>query len=94
MAKLTVKDLLEAKGKRRLTYVQVARVEEEAAAAAAGMDMLGTGFRAETLAFPAAARDTHFQFGLAWGQHASAEEARGAVSRRIDADQPNAQIGA
>lgn len=32
MAKLTVKDLLEAKGKRRLTYVQVARVEEAATA--------------------------------------------------------------
>jgi 3-methyl-2-oxobutanoate hydroxymethyltransferase len=74
MAKLTVKDLLEAKGTRRLTHVQVARVEEAAAAAAAGMDMLGTGFRAETLAFPAAAPDTHFQFGLAWGQHATAEE--------------------
>ncbi len=63
MPKLTVKDLIEAKGKRWLTHVQVARVEE-----AAGMDMPGTGFRAETLAFPAAAQDTHFRFGLAWGQ--------------------------
>jgi 3-methyl-2-oxobutanoate hydroxymethyltransferase len=75
MVKLTVKGLIEAKGKRRLAYVQVARAEEAAAAAQAGIDMIGTGFRPETLAFPAAAPDTHFQFGLRWGAHASAEEA-------------------
>ncbi len=81
MAKLTVKDLLEAKGKRRLAYVQVARLEEAQAAAAAGMDIVGTGFRPETSGYPAAVPDTHFQFGLAWGQHACATEAlRGAMA--------------
>lgn len=54
MAKLTVKDLLEAKGKPRLAYVQVAREEEAAAAAEAGMDMIGTGFRPKTSGFPKA----------------------------------------
>ena len=75
MPKLTVKDLIEANGKRRLAFVQVARAEEAAAAARAGMDIIGTGFQLETRAFPATTPDTHFQFGLAWGRHASAEEA-------------------
>jgi len=72
MPKLTVKDLLELKGVRQITFVQVARGEEALAAAAAGMDMIGTGFRAETRHFPELVPDVHFQFGLAWGQHASA----------------------
>jgi len=75
MSKLTVKDLLELKGIRQIAFVQVAREEEALAAAAAGMDMIGTGFRKETHHFPGLVADTHFQFGLAWGQHASAEEA-------------------
>lgn len=85
MAKLTVKDLLDAKGKRRLAYVQVAREEEAAAAAAAGMDMVGTGFRPETRGFPAAAAGTHFQFGLPWGQHACATEALRDAMRAMEA---------
>lgn len=75
MAALTVKDLIALKGKRQICYVQVAKIEEAAAAAQAGMDMIGTGYRPETLAFPAAASGTHFQYGLAWGKHASATEA-------------------
>ena len=75
MPKLTVKDLLDLKGIRQIAFVQVARGEEALAAAAAGMDMIGTGFRAETRHFPGLVPDSHFQFGLAWGQHASAEEA-------------------
>ncbi|WP_282608649.1 3-methyl-2-oxobutanoate hydroxymethyltransferase [Pelagibius sp. Alg239-R121] len=85
MPKLTVKDLLEAKGKRRLAFVQVAREEEAAAAALAGMDMIGTAFRPETQSFPAAAVDTHFQFGLPWGCHASAEEALRDAMRAMEA---------
>ncbi len=85
MTKLTVKDLLEAKGKRRLSYVQVARLEEAQAAAAAGMDIVGTGFRPETSSFPAAIPDTHFQFGLAWGQHACATEALRAAMAAMEA---------
>lgn len=72
---LTVHDLRALKGKRRIVFVQVASAEEAVAAAEAGMDMIGTGLRLETLAFAAAARGTHFQFGLPWGKHASATEA-------------------
>lgn len=75
MAKQTVKDLLDAKGKRRLAHVQVTSVEQAQAAAAAGMDMIGTAFRPQTQMFPAAVPDSHFQFGLPWGQHADATEA-------------------
>jgi 3-methyl-2-oxobutanoate hydroxymethyltransferase len=75
MAALTVKDIRECKGKQRLAFVQVARLEEAKAASEAGMDMIGTGFRPETAGFAAAVPNTHFQFGLAWGRHASAEEA-------------------
>ncbi|MFT5220057.1 MAG: 3-methyl-2-oxobutanoate hydroxymethyltransferase [Planctomycetota bacterium] len=75
MAKLTVKDLLELKGVRQIAFVQVANAEEAQAAARAGMDMIGTGFCPETLYLPRLVADSHFQFGLAWGKHASAEEA-------------------
>ena len=40
MTELTVKDLLEAKGKRQLAYVQVAREEEAIAASEVGLDMI------------------------------------------------------
>lgn len=72
---LTVKDLLEAKGKRQIAYVQVAREEEAVAAAEAGMDMIGTAFIPERAHFAKAAKGTHFQFGLPWGKHADATEA-------------------
>ncbi|MFT5225053.1 MAG: 3-methyl-2-oxobutanoate hydroxymethyltransferase [Polaribacter sp.] len=75
MPKLTVKDLLELKGVRKISFVQVAREEKAIAAATAGMDMIGTGFRLETRHFAKLVPDSHFQFGLAWGQQASAEEA-------------------
>lgn len=75
MGGLTVKDLLDAKGTRTLAYVQVARAEEAIAAAAAGMDMIGTAFVPERAHFAKAVPDTHFQFGLPWGKHADATEA-------------------
>ncbi|NKB64403.1 MAG: 3-methyl-2-oxobutanoate hydroxymethyltransferase [Gammaproteobacteria bacterium] len=75
MAKLTVKELLDLKGVRQISFVQVAQAEEAIAASEAGMDMIGTGFRSETEHFPSLVPDSHFQFGLVWGQHASAEEA-------------------
>ncbi len=75
MPKLTVKELLDLKGIRQVAFVQVARVEEAIAASEAGMDMLGTAFRPETQKFPSLVPNTHFQFGLKWGKHASAEEA-------------------
>ncbi len=75
MAKLTVKELLDLKGVRQITFVQVTLGEEAIAASAAGMDMIGTGFWPETANFPGLVPESHFQFGLAWGRHASAEEA-------------------
>lgn len=42
MGGMTVKDLQEAKGKRTIAYVQVAREEEAIAASEAGMGMIGT----------------------------------------------------
>ena len=75
MAKLTVKELLELKGVRQIAFVQVTQAEEAIAASTAGMDMVGTGFRSETRDFANLVPETHFQFGLAWGKHASAEEA-------------------
>lgn len=85
MPKLTVKDLLELKGVRRIAFVQVTREEEAIAAAAAGMDMIGTGFRPETRGFPALVPDSHFQFGLVWGRHASAEAALGEAMQAMEA---------
>jgi 3-methyl-2-oxobutanoate hydroxymethyltransferase len=75
MPKLTVKDLLDLKGVRQIAFVQVASAEEAIAASVAGMDMIGTGFRAETRDFAALVPESHFQYGLAWGKHASPEEA-------------------
>lgn len=75
MSKLTVKDIQELKGERQIAFVQVACAEEAIAASEAGMDMIGTAFRPETQHFPSLVPDSHFQFGLPWGQHASAEEA-------------------
>lgn len=74
MAALTVKDLLEAKGKRQLAYVQVAREEEAIAASEAGMDMIGTAFIPERVHFAKAVPNSHFQFGMPWGKHADATE--------------------
>lgn len=75
MAGLSIKDLQEAKGKRTIAYVQVAREEEALAASEAGMDMVGTAFIPERAHFAKAVPDTHFQFGLPWGKHADATEA-------------------
>ena len=74
MTALTIKDLLETKGKRQLAYVQVAREEEAVAASEAGMDMIGTAFTPERAHFAKAVPDAHFQFGMSWGKHASATE--------------------
>lgn len=74
MTALTVKDLLDAKGKRQLAYVQVAREEEAIAASDAGMDMIGTAFTPERAHFAKAVPNSHFQFGMLWGKHADATE--------------------
>ncbi len=74
MTAMSVKDLLDAKGKRQLAYVQVAREEEAIAASAACMDMIGTAFVPERAHFAKAVPNSHFQFGMPWGKHADATE--------------------
>jgi len=74
MTALTVKDLLDAKSKRQLAYVQVAREEKAIAASEAGMDMIGTAFVKERAHFAKAVPNSHFQFGMPWGKHADATE--------------------
>ncbi len=74
MTALTVKDLMDLKGKRQIAYVQVVREEEAVAASEAGMDMIGTAFVPERAHFARAVPDSHFQFGMPWGKHASATE--------------------
>jgi len=73
------------KGVRTIAFVQVARESEAIAAAEAGMDMIGTGFRNETRHFASLVPDSHFQFGLAWGQHASAEAALATAMQAMEA---------
>jgi 3-methyl-2-oxobutanoate hydroxymethyltransferase len=75
ISKLSVKELLELKGVRQISFVQVARAEEAIAAAQAGIDMVGTAFGESTFGYPALIPQTHFQFGLTWGRHANADEA-------------------
>lgn len=93
MPKLTVKDLLALKGKRQIAFVQVARVEEAIAASEAGMDMVGTAFKPETQAFPSLIPNTHFQFGLKWGKHASAEEALREAMQAMEAGAQSVYCG-
>ena len=75
MRALTIKDIISAKGKRQLSFVQVAREEEAIAASQAEIDMIGTAFTPERAGFAKAVPNTHFQYGLPWGQHADATEA-------------------
>lgn len=77
---LTVYDLKALKGVQQISFVQVARIEEAIAASTAGIDMIGTGFRPETSEFARAVPNSHFQYGLKWGQHSNESEAlRGAM---------------
>ena len=78
---------------RQIAFVQVALAEEAIAASSAGMDMVGTGFRAETRDFAALVPETHFQFGLAWGKHASAEEALREAMQAMDAGAESVYCG-
>ncbi len=48
------------------------------------MDMIGTGFIPEHEHFAKSVPSTHFQFGLPWGKHASAEEALREAMRAME----------
>ena len=74
-AGLTIMDLRALKGVRQISFVQVAREEEAIAASEAGVDMIGTAFIPERAHFARSVPNTHFQYGLPWGEHADATEA-------------------
>ncbi|GJL83398.1 MAG: 3-methyl-2-oxobutanoate hydroxymethyltransferase [marine bacterium B5-7] len=74
MSKLTIRDLLNRKGKRQFSYVRVDSVAQASAAQMAGIDMIGTAFEESTRGFPGSAPDTHFRFGLKYGQYANGTE--------------------
>lgn len=93
MAKLTVKELLELKGVRQISFVQVARAEEAIAASEAGIDMAGTAFRDDTFHYPSLIPDTHFQFGLSWGKHANADEALRDAMKAMEAGAESVYCG-
>ncbi len=60
MTRVTVKDLLELKGVRQISFVQVARESEAIAASEAGMDMIGTGYCPETKHYASLVPNSHF----------------------------------
>lgn len=76
MPKLTVKDVLDLKGKRQLTELLVTTADEAAAAEAAGIDMLVTGGGGpNTKAIREAAPNAFLTLGIGYGTVASKEEA-------------------
>lgn len=77
--KLEVHDLVAAKGKRQLTELNVASPEHAAAAEAAGIEIIVSGRAHLRRALRDAAPDTHFCFGLIYGDHVNADEAKRAA---------------
>jgi 3-methyl-2-oxobutanoate hydroxymethyltransferase len=76
MKKLTVLDLLEGKAEgKKFSYVHVASAEQALAAQTAGIDMMGCAYNEASHHYPTLASNTHFQFGMKYGKHASATEA-------------------
>ena len=72
---LTVFDLKRLKGKRKIKFVQINTLEQGLAAKEAGIEMIGTSYEQSKAHFPKQLKGVHFQFGLRWGNQASAEEA-------------------
>ena len=64
MTKLTVKELLALKGKRKLAQVNIRNPQEAAACEAAGVELIITWERSDIAAVRAAAPDTFLTIGL------------------------------
>ncbi len=73
--KLEVHQIRALKGRRQLTELNVQSVDQAAAAQAAGIDIIVSGFWPEFAARRAAAPEVHFCFGLAYGAHVNADQA-------------------
>ena len=79
----TVRDLLETKGKKKLTQINVTTPEEAAAAEEAGIDLIIAGPPSPMKKIREAAPKTFFTCGLNWTEHESKES----VVRKIKRDQ-------
>ena len=69
---LTVFDLKKLKGKRKIKFVQINTLDQGLAAKEAGIEMIGTSYDQYKAHFPQQLKGVHFQFGLRWGNQASA----------------------
>lgn len=74
--KLEVHHIRALKSKRQLCELNVQSVEQAAAAEAAGIEIIVSGYKAGLTAFRAAAPATHFCFGLVYGHPVNADEAK------------------
>ena len=83
--KLEVHHIRALKGKRQLTELNVQSVDHAIAAEAAGIDIIVSGYKAELVSRRAAAPNTHFCFGLIYGQPINADEAKRAAFDALDA---------
>lgn len=82
---LTAGDICALKGKRQLVELNVNSAEQAFAAEAAGIDIIVSGDPDKRSAIRAAAPDTHFCFGLIYGQQVNADEARRAAFVAMEA---------
>ena len=83
--KLEVHHIRALKGVRQLTELNVQSVDQAAAAQAAGIDIIVSGWRADFPARRAAAPATHFCFGLIYGHPVNADEAKRAAFDALEA---------
>ena len=60
---LTVFDLKNLKGKRKIKFVQIDTLEQGLAAKEAGIEMIGTSYEQFKTHFPNQLKGIHFQFG-------------------------------
>ncbi len=83
--KLEVHHIRALKGKRQLTELNVQSVDQVAAAEAAGIDIIVSGWKPEFTARRAAAPNTHFCFGLIYGHVVNADEAKRGAFEALEA---------
>lgn len=83
--KLEVHQIRALKGQRQLSELNVQSVDQAAAAEAAGIDIIVSGHKPEFAARRAAAPATHFCFGLIYGAHVNADEAKRAAFDALNA---------
>ena len=82
---LTIYDLKNLKGNRTIKFVQIDTLEQAIAAKEAGIEMIGTGYSQSKSHFPKILQGVHFQFGLQWGEHTSANEALRSAMQAMNA---------